>query len=72
MGEGHNHQKDSKGVFFYNSKVFGLRDLSNHKQHQARQFTVSEGHITFNEFMSKTVKCGLKESLHLNPFIYLI
>lgn len=46
----------SYGVFFYNSKVFGLRGLSEHKDLKAEQFIVSNGQIVFQEFVSKTVK----------------
>ncbi|XP_062572924.1 zinc finger MYM-type protein 2-like [Saccostrea cucullata] len=51
----------SYGVFFYNSKVFGLRGLSEHKELQAQQFTISTDRIIYNESMSKTVKGGLKD-----------
>lgn len=50
----------SYGVFFYNSKVFGLRDVSENKDLKAEQFTVLSGQIVFQEFVSKTVKGGLK------------
>lgn len=46
----------SYGVFFYNSKVFGLRGLSEHKDLKAEQFIVSNGQIVFQKFVSKTVK----------------
>lgn len=51
----------SYGVFFYNSKVFGLRGLSEHKDLKAEQFTFLNGQIVFQEFVSKTVKGGLKD-----------
>lgn len=51
----------SYGVFSYNSKVFGLRGLSKQKALKAEQFSVSIGQIVLQEFVSKTVKGGLKD-----------
>lgn len=48
-------------MFFYNSKVFGLRGLSEHKDFKAKQLTVSNDKIVFQEFVSKTIEGGLKD-----------
>jgi hypothetical protein len=48
------------GVFF-NSKIFGLRGLTEHKQLQTQQFTIYPEKIMFNEFISKTVKGDLND-----------
>jgi hypothetical protein len=42
-------------------KILGLRGLTEHKQLQAQQFTIHPVKFLFNEFISKTVKGGLKD-----------
>lgn len=47
---------------FYNSKIFiYLCGLNEYKQLQAQQFALQADKITSNEFMSKTVKGGMKD-----------